>query len=75
MSKRRGWGSRCREQICLSLILGGAEGRIGNVFAKVEFKCLLGAVIGRFEFEQDGKREAVVKGGQSETLGRYTGFG
>ena len=75
MSKRRGWGSCCREQLCLSPILGGAEGRIGNVFAKVEFKCLLGAVIGRFEFEQDGKREAVVEWGQSETLGRYTGFG
>ena len=45
------------------------------MFAKVEFKCLLGAVIGRFEFEQDGKREAVIKGGQSETLGWYTGFG
>jgi len=25
--------------------------------------CLLAAVIGRFEFEQDGKREVVVKAG------------
>ena len=46
-----------------SLILCGAEGRIGNVFAKVDFKRPPGAATGRFEFEQDGKREAVVKGG------------
>ena len=28
-----------------------------NVFAKVEFKCLLVATTGRFEFEPDRKRE------------------
>ncbi|RPA96817.1 cytochrome P450 [Choiromyces venosus 120613-1] len=43
--------------------LAGPRGCIGNVFAKVEFKCLLAATIGKFEFEQDGKREIVVKGG------------
>jgi len=42
--------------------LAGPRGCIGNVFAKVEFKCLLAAAIGKFEFEQDGKRELVVKG-------------
>jgi len=35
--------------------LAGPRGCIGNVFAKVGFKCLLTAVIGRLEFEQDGK--------------------
>jgi len=43
--------------------LAGPRGCIGNVFAKVEFKCLLAVTIGRFEFEQDGKRELVVKAG------------
>jgi len=43
--------------------LAGPRGCIGNVFAKVEFKCLLAVTIGRFEFEQDGKRELVVKTG------------
>ena len=33
------------------------------MFAKVEFKCLLAVTIGRFAFEQDGKREVVVKAG------------
>jgi len=33
------------------------------MFAKVEFKSLLAATISRFEFEQDRKREAVVKAG------------
>ena len=43
--------------------LAGPRGCIGNVFAKVEFKCLLAVTIGRFAFEQDGKREVVVKAG------------
>jgi len=43
--------------------LAGSRGFIGNVFAKVEFKCLLAVTIGRFEFSQDGKREVVVKAG------------
>jgi len=43
--------------------LAGPRGCIGNVFAKVEFKCLLAVTIGRFEFSQDGKREVVVKAG------------
>ena len=34
---------------------------IGNVFAKIEFQCLPAAAIGRSEFEQDGRREVVVK--------------
>lgn len=29
------------------------------MFAKVEFKCLLAAAIGKFEFEQGEKRGAV----------------
>lgn len=33
-----------------------------NAFYRVEFKCLLIVVIGRFEFDEDG-REVVVKGG------------
>ena len=32
-----------------------------NMFAKVELKSLLAATISRFEFEQDRKREVVVK--------------
>ena len=43
--------------------LAGPRGCIGNVFAKVEFKCLLAVTIGRFEFSQDGKREVVIKAG------------
>ena len=31
--------------------LAGSRGFIGNVFAKVEFRCLLAVMIGRFEFE------------------------
>lgn len=38
------------------------KGRTGNVFAEVLFKCLLAAMIGNFEFEQNGKREVVVRG-------------
>ena len=34
-----------------------------DVFAKVGFKCLLAATIGRCELERDGKREVVVKAG------------
>ena len=41
--------------------LTGSGGFIGNVFAKVKFRCLLAAMIGRFEFSQDGKREVAVK--------------
>ena len=37
VGKRGGWGSSCQEQLYLFLIFGRAEGRIGNVFAKVEF--------------------------------------
>jgi len=47
----------------LPLIPGGAEGCVGDVFARVEFKCLLAAAIGRCEPEGDGKREVVVKAG------------
>ncbi|PUU84152.1 cytochrome P450 [Tuber borchii] len=43
--------------------LAGPRGCIGNVFAKVELKCLLAVTIGRFEFSQDGKREVVIKAG------------
>ena len=32
----------------------------------MEFKCLLAATIGRFGFEQDGKRELVVIAGLTE---------
>jgi len=42
--------------------LAGPMGCIGNVFAKVEFKCLLVVAISRFEFEQV-ERELVVKAG------------
>jgi len=44
-------------------------GCIGNIFAEVEFKCLLAATIGGLEFEKDGKREAVVRGAHGETPG------
>lgn len=43
--------------------LAGPRGFIESVFAKVVFKCLLVATIGRFEFEPDRKREVVVKAG------------
>ena len=43
--------------------LAESRGFIGNVFAKVGFRCLLAAMIGRFEFSQDGKREVVAKAG------------
>ena len=36
--------------------LAGSRGFVGNVLAKVEFRCLLAAMIGRFELSQDGKR-------------------
>jgi len=32
---------------------------MGNVFSKVEFKCLLALMVGKFEFKQGGKREVV----------------
>ena len=38
-------------------------GSLGIFFAKVEFGCLLAAMIGRFEFSQDGKRKVIVKAG------------
>ena len=43
--------------------LAGPRGCIEDVFAEVEFKCRLAVEIGRFEFEQDGKREVVVRRG------------
>ncbi|CUS11563.1 unnamed protein product [Tuber aestivum] len=43
--------------------LAGPRGCIGHVFARAEFKCLLAAAVGRFEFGQDGKKELVVKAG------------
>ena len=43
--------------------LAGSRGFIGNFFPKVEFRCLLAAMIGRFEFSQDGKREVIVIAG------------
>ncbi|KAH0614630.1 uncharacterized protein H6S33_000266 [Morchella sextelata] len=44
--------------------LAGPRGCIGNVFAKLEFKCLLAAMIGKFAFvEAEEGREIVVKGG------------
>ena len=39
------------------------RGCIRNVFTKVEFRCLLAVMIGKFEFPQGGKREVVVKAG------------
>jgi len=38
-----------------------AERCVRDIFAKVEFKCLLVAAIGRCELEWDGKREVVVE--------------
>ena len=56
--------------------LVGPRGCIGNVFAKVEFKFLLAAVIGSFEFKQDEKREVVVKAGLAvKPQGRRIHFG
>lgn len=37
------------------IFLEKPRGCIRDAFAKVEFKCLLAAMIGRLEFEQDGK--------------------
>lgn len=47
---------------------------IGNIVAKVEFKCLLAATISRFEFESDGKRKEVVKEGLKAKAQGYTRF-
>jgi len=41
--------------------LAGSRGCIGDVFARMEFEYLLAATIRRFEFEQDGRRDVVVK--------------
>jgi len=41
------------------------------VFAKEEFKCPPTAAIGRSEFEQGGKRGAVVRGSPAELRGVY----
>jgi len=62
VSRWGGWGSRCREQF-------------GNALAKVGFRCLFAVVIGGFHFEQDGKREVVVKAGSRRNPKRYTRFG
>lgn len=32
---------------------------MGNVFVKVEYQCLLAALVGRFEFERGGRGEIV----------------
>ena len=45
------------------------------MFAKVELECLLVATIGRFEFEQDRKREVVIQAGHLETPRGCTRFG
>jgi len=47
----------------IPLIPGWAEGCVGDVFAKVEFKCPLAAASGSCELERDVKREMVVKAG------------
>lgn len=47
--------------VIMSTFLVGPRRCIRNVFAKVEFKCLIGAVIGRFKL--DGKREGLLRGG------------
>ena len=39
------------------------------MFASVEFKCLLAATIGRFEFERDGKREVLLRRGSPRNPG------
>ncbi|KAL0636831.1 hypothetical protein Q9L58_004189 [Maublancomyces gigas] len=44
--------------------LAGPRGCIGNVFAKVEYKCLLAALIGRFDFAEAVEgRVVVIKSG------------
>ena len=44
--------------------LHGPRSCIGQAFAKAEFACLLGAVVGRFELElEDEEREIEIKGG------------
>ena len=47
----------------------GLGGCIVNVFAKVEFKCLLVAMTGRFEFEPDRKREWLSRWGSRKPQG------
>ena len=54
--------------------LAGLRGCIRNIFAKVEFKCLLAAVIGRFEFERGRKSEVVVKAGSQRNPRGYSPF-
>ena len=49
--------------------LVGSRGCIGNVFAKVEFRCLFAAVIGRFEFKQDGRGGGCQGGANNENPG------
>ena len=48
------------------------SGCIKDTFAKVEFKCLLTATISRFEFEQDGKREGLLRRSSRKTLRGYS---
>ena len=40
-----------------------------NEFAKLKFKCLLTGTISRFAFEQDGKREGLLRRGSRKTPG------
>jgi len=63
--------SNCRFFLSLG---GGGPGCIGNIFAKVEFECLLVATIVGLEFEKDGKRGEVVRGAHGETPGGDTRF-
>lgn len=46
----------------------------GNKFAKLEFKGLLTATIGRFEFEQDRKREGLLRRGSLKTPRGHSRF-
>ena len=57
----RGWISLRLEKLRLPLMPGGAERCVGDIFAMVEFKCLLMTPIGRCELERDEKRGVVDK--------------
>jgi len=69
VGRRRGWDADVESNYWFLTFLARPRGYIENVFAKVEFKCLLVATIGKSEFEQDGKREVVVQGVTSKLQG------
>ena len=47
--------------MCIPLIPLGVERSVGDIFAKVEFRCLLAGAIGRYELERDRKSKVVIK--------------